>query len=298
VISFGESCYLPHVRLLVTGDQGFIGAWVARALVAAGHNVVGFDRKDGYDLLDATALMRAAAGCEATIHLAALPHDSAGTPDELLAVNVDGTTNVLTAAEAAGHTCVVQFSSAQVFGIGEGEQEPEYFPIDDHHPRNASRPYGQSKVAGEELCESFTARTGIDTISLRPVLVTPPGYPRRRRRTLRRLPEREANPYWEFGAWIDVRDVAAAALAALSCRASGHQRLVLCASDIAGTAPARELATRFAPTVPFRSIACFDADPYAALVDNGRARQVLGWEPKVRFHAPNRPRWLDHLPWG
>jgi UDP-glucose 4-epimerase len=62
-------------------------------------------------------------------------------------------------------------SSAQVFGIAEGERLPDHLPADDGHPRRAVRPYGLSKRLAEDLCEAFTARTGIVTVSLRPVHV-------------------------------------------------------------------------------------------------------------------------------
>jgi len=70
-----------------------------------------------------------------------------------MAVNVLGTWHVLLAAEAAGAGRVIVFSSAQVFGIAEGERLPGYFPVDDAHPRRAARPYGLSKRLAEDLCE-------------------------------------------------------------------------------------------------------------------------------------------------
>ena len=66
---------------------------------------------------------------------------------------------------------MISFSSAQVFGIAEGERLPDYFPVDDAHPRRAARPYGLSKLLGEDLCAGFTSRTGIATVCLRPVAV-------------------------------------------------------------------------------------------------------------------------------
>ena len=92
-----------------------------------------------------------------------------------MAVNVLGTWHVLLAAEAAGVGRVVYFSSGQVFGIAEGERLPDYFPVDDAHPRRAMRPYGLSKCLAEDLCAGFTARTGIPSVSLRPAWVLDPG---------------------------------------------------------------------------------------------------------------------------
>lgn len=85
-----------------------------------------------------------------------------------MAVNVLGTWHVLLAAEAAGAGQVVYFSSGQVFGLAEGERLPDYFLVDDAHPRRAMRPYGLSKCLAEDLCAGFTARTGVPSVALRP----------------------------------------------------------------------------------------------------------------------------------
>jgi nucleoside-diphosphate-sugar epimerase len=160
------------MRILVTGHRGHVGAPVAAKLAGLGHDVVGFDRADGQDVLDLGQVRRAAAGCAAVVHLAALAHDTAGRPEQIMAVNVLGTWHTLLAAEAAGLARVVHFSSAQVFGTAEGERHPDYFPIDDAHPRRAMRAYGLSKCLAEDLCAGFTARTSIPSVSLRPVWVT------------------------------------------------------------------------------------------------------------------------------
>jgi nucleoside-diphosphate-sugar epimerase len=260
--------------------------------------VVGFDLSEGGDVRDRASVLRAAGGCHATIHLAALPHDSHGTPDEMRATNVGGTQNVLDAAEGAGHGRVVSFSSLQALGIARGERLPDSFPIDDDHTLRATRPYGVSKREGEELCEAFAARTGIDTVCLRPVLVTRPAYSRQQRRRLRRHPSAEWDPFWEFGAFIDVRDVVAATLAAVTCPPPGHARLLLYALDIAGSASAMELAARLAPGVPFRTTTRYESAPYSALVDTSRAGAMLGWEPKVRFDAGWRNVFASIGWWG
>jgi UDP-glucose 4-epimerase len=127
-----------------------------------------------------------------------------------MAVNVLGTWHALLAAEAAAATRVVHFSSAQVLGIAEAERAPDYFPVDDAHPRRAMRAYGLSKVLAEDLCAGWTARTGIPTVSLRPVWVWDPGMYRRIEERWRADPRAEWEPYWEYGAFVDVRDVAAA----------------------------------------------------------------------------------------
>jgi UDP-glucose 4-epimerase len=266
------------MRILVTGDRGKIGAPVADFLRRAGHDVVGFDRSDGADILDFPAVEHAAKGCVAIVHLAALAHDTAGTPEQIMAVNVVGTWHVLLAAEAAEAARVIHFSSVQVLGIAEGERLPDYFPVDDAHPRRATRPYGLSKRLSEDLCEAFTSRTGIVTMSLRPVMVHDDASYAQVEGQRRAEPRSEWEPFWDYGAFVDVRDVAAAVGQALTIPLTGHHRALLCASDIAATAPSSQLASRFAPGVPIDS-GRYRANPQAALVDCSAAAALLGWQP-------------------
>jgi UDP-glucose 4-epimerase len=267
------------MRVLVTGHLGNVGAPVTDHLRSLGHEIAGFDRLDGGDLLDLADVTRAAAGCAAIVHLGALAHDTAGSPEQIMAVNVLGTWHVLLAAEAVGVTRVVHFSSAQVLGIAEGERLPDYFPVDDAHPRRAMRAYGLSKRLAEDLCAGFTARTGIASVSLRPVWVWHPGQYQQIQAKWRDDPSSEWEPFWEYGAFVDVRDVATAAELALTVPLTGHHRALLCAADIAGTEPSRSLAARLAPGVPVKDPARYPAGSRRALFDCSAAVATLGWHP-------------------
>ena len=271
------------MRILVTGHRGHVGGPVTERLASLGHDVTGFDRADGDDLLDPGQVRRAAAGCAAVVHLGAVAHDTAGTPEQIMAVNVLGTWHALLAAEAAGAERFIHFSSAQAFGIADGERFPAYFPVDDAHPRKAMRPYGLSKCLAEDLCAGQTARTGIATLSLRPVWVLTPGMYEQIDAQWRAEPRSEGEPFWEWGAFVDVRDVATAVELALTVPWSGHHRALLCAADIAGTRPSLELAARLAPGVPVTDPARYQADPWRALVDCSVAAAILGWRPRYRW---------------
>ncbi len=275
------------MRILVTGHRGHVGGPVIDHLTSLGHETRGFDRADGDDLLDIAAVKNAADGCDAIVHLGAIPHDSAGDPDQIMAVNVLGTWHVLLAAEAAaagesgtaGGMRVVYFSSAQVFGTAGGERLPDYFPIDDEHPRLATRAYGLSKCLAEDLCAAFTARTGIASVALRPVHVWDPGMYGRVRAQWRADPSSEGEPFWEYGAFVDVRDVATAVRLALTVPLDGHHRMLLAATGIAATQPSLDIAARLAPGVPIRDQARYQHDPWNALFDCSTAERVLGWRP-------------------
>lgn len=76
------------MRILVTGHRGNVGGPVADHLEHLGHEVSGFDLADGQDLLELAEVRRAAVGCAAIVHLGALAHDTAGSPEHIMAVNV------------------------------------------------------------------------------------------------------------------------------------------------------------------------------------------------------------------
>jgi UDP-glucose 4-epimerase len=276
---------MEAVRILLTGHRGKVGVTVAAALGRLGHDVVGYDRADGDDLLDPAAVRRAAAGCGAVVHAGAIAHDSLGSPEDIMAVNVLGTWHVLLAAEAAGVGRVVCFSSAQVFGAAEGERLPDYFPVDDAHPRRAMRPYGLSKCLAEDLCAGFTARTGIPTVALRPVWVWDPGMYQRIEARWHADPASEWTPTWEYGQFVDVRDVASAVRLALLVPLDGHHRVLLCASDSAASHPSLDMAVRFTRPVPVRDAARFRRAPWRSLFDCSAAARLLGWEPRYSWSA-------------
>jgi UDP-glucose 4-epimerase len=274
------------MRILLTGHAGLVGTATRRLLTASGAEVRGFDLCDGDDLRDRRAVERAVAGCDAIVHSGALANDVAGTAAEIFETNAVGTWHVLQAAERAGVPRVVYFSSIQVFGIGEGERAPEYLPVDDDHPRNAGRPYGMSKCLAEDLCAAATATSGLTTICLRPACVWTGEHYERFAARRRADPPSEYEPFWEFGAFVDVRDVASAVARALAYNGSDHLRVALCSPDISATAPSRKMARRLCPDVPWRGGSEYETEPWTALI-RGRTAAALGWRPQYTWR-----RWL------
>jgi nucleoside-diphosphate-sugar epimerase len=221
----------PLMRsVLVTGAAGRVGRRVTSCLRADGWAVCRFDVVDGDDVLDEAAVSRAARGSNAIVHTAAIAHDTAGTPAQIVATNVLGTWNVLLAAEAHAASRVVVFSSAQVFGFAEGEGPPAYVPVDDRHPVRASRPYGMSKRLTEDMCAAWTARTAIPTVVLRPVMILDDD-------DLRTVDAGDV----DLGAFVHVRDVADAVSKALTASLDGHVRAILCGPGDFDTTVAREI---------------------------------------------------------
>ena len=273
------------MQVLVTGSRGRIGSVIVEQLQAAGHSVVEFDRVLGDDMRDGAAVRAAAQGCDAIIHLASLLGSPKDDPDETMSVGLQGTWHVLMAAKEAGAKRVISFSSVNALGIFMGQHAPDYFPIDDDHPPRPRSTYGMMKRLGEQMCEYFTFNTGITTVCLRPPGVTLPDWYARARKRWAESPTSEWMPSWEYGAFCDVRDVASAAVLGLTCPDPGHVTLLLCADDIASDTPSREMAAKVHPEVPWRGGAEYEAAPFKALVDNRKAKQVLGWQPKYTWRG-------------
>jgi UDP-glucose 4-epimerase len=266
------------VTVLVTGHRGRLGAAIARALEQGGHPVRGFDLAEGGDVRDYAAVQRAARNATAIVHVAGIAGDRPAPPSDIMATNLLGTWNVLLAAEAEGMRRVVYLSSGKALGML--ERDPAYLPIDDAHPGLPSLPYALSKWLAEEMCSAFTARSGIDTICLRPVQV----FDEASYAAASAAPEwQPGRGPWHMGVHIDLRDVAVATVAAVECRARGHHRLLLCAADIAARRSTLELVRSILPGVPWRGGVEYERDPYRSLIDTGRAERVLDWRPQYRW---------------
>jgi farnesol dehydrogenase len=109
------------MRVLITGATGYLGRSLVAAFQASGHSTVAFSRHasasgvpgetlDG-DVRDAAALARAADGCDALCHSAALVSVWRKRREDFDDVNVGGLQNALDAARAAGIRRVVYTSS-------------------------------------------------------------------------------------------------------------------------------------------------------------------------------------------
>ena len=132
------------MKVFVTGGgRGFIAGHVVRALERAGHEV----RQQWVDVRDADGLERAVLGCDAVVHVAAL-YSYTAPDDELEAVNVGGTANVIAACRSGGARRLVHTSSAGTCGPVAGRSATE----DDQPPDwELAVPYKRTKLAAERL---------------------------------------------------------------------------------------------------------------------------------------------------
>jgi UDP-glucose-4-epimerase GalE len=150
--------------VLVIGGAGYIGSHAARALRAAGHEVVVFDNlSTGYeclasgfelikaDVLDANALARVLPRTDAIMHFAAFAYvgESVANPKKYFRNNVEGGLSLLNAALDAGVKKIIFSSSCAVYGAA------EKVPIEEDNPRQPVNPYGVSKLFFEQALEAY-----------------------------------------------------------------------------------------------------------------------------------------------
>lgn len=174
------------MRALVTGATGFVGAAVARALLASGARVrvlarAGADRRNlealpvevvAGDLTDAASLQQAVAGCEALFHVAADYRLWAPDPAPLYRANVEGTRNILAAARAAGVRRIVHTSSVATVGL-----PPDGSPGEEGTPvslEDMIGHYKRSKFLGEQVALE-AARAGDPVVIVNPSTPIGPG---------------------------------------------------------------------------------------------------------------------------
>jgi UDP-glucose 4-epimerase len=263
------------MKVLLTGNRGRLGPAIQRQLLKDGHEVDGFDLQDGDDILDAAAVTKAASGVRTIVHVAGIAGDRGRSAADILAVNLVGTANVLLAAEAQGVARVVYMSSGRALGML--ERDADYLPLDDKHRGLPSAPYALSKWLSEEMCEAFTARTGIQTICLRPVQVFDEADYRNALAHADSDSSSRPGGVWALGVHINVVDVAEAAAAAVRCDAPAHSRMLLCAADIASDRPTLELVAERVPHIPWRGGREYSTEPFRSLIDTSKAQRILGW---------------------
>jgi farnesol dehydrogenase len=160
------------VQVFVTGCTGYLGRAIVEALRRSGHAVVAFSRSasssglpattiDG-DVRDAAGIVRAARGCDAIIHAAALVAVWRKRPQEFDDINVGGLVNVLDAARQLGIQRVVYTSSFLAL-------PPEGYP-----DASAWNDYQRTKVLALQAADRAVTE-GAPLICLFPGVIYGPG---------------------------------------------------------------------------------------------------------------------------
>jgi GDP-4-dehydro-6-deoxy-D-mannose reductase len=291
--SSGRTC-------LLIGAGGFVGTHWRQAASAAGLRVVaasrrGSDEAPPCDLLDRVAIEECLRAVAPDLILNAAGDPSVARswehPEEARAVNAGGVRNLLEAAArtapAAHLTCL---SSAAVYGQP-GEEE---MPLREESPLAPVSPYGEAKLAMEELCREAGEAGELRIAVIRAFNLVGPGQPpfNAASSLARQIAAAEiggepslqlllGNPEAARDL-IDVRDAARALVALSSGGVTGTFNLCsgqahTVAAQAAALAPMTPLAveTRLDPGLSRPS------DPPLLLGDPGRLREAIGFAPEI-----------------
>jgi UDP-glucose 4-epimerase len=279
------------VRILVSGGAGFIGSHVVDAYLAAGHEVAVLDNFSTgrvenvnpaaavhrIDLRDQPQVEKAVSTFrpELVNHHAAqseVPR-SVADPAYDAQVNIVGGLNLLKACADHGVRKVI-FSSTGGALYG----EPDVVPADEDHPVRPLSPYGTSKLAFEQYLGTFRRTFGVDYTVLR-----------------------YANIY---GARQDFHAEEGRVIAIFASRMLEGKPVTIdwtgehLAALEKGSGGTFHVSTGIPVTINdlFRKLALLTdyrlepkygpgrkGDVYRIALDNTRAREYLGWEPRVNL---------------
>jgi len=281
------------MKVFLTGSEGRIGKHFSSELNHRGIDFVGFDSVNGQDLLDPKSISSAIRGCTTVVHLALLSAERGSVSQNSMGDNLNALFNLLVAAELNLVQTVVFMSSVDVLGIFKGESQPSYFPIDDDHPCHPSTEYGMGKLLGEAMCKAWSERTGIRSIVLRPPGVWIPETYGEITELRSKRPSYEWDPYWEYGAFIDVRDLFEVSLNALTKNGlAKHARYLVSSSDITTSGRGTlELVDMLHPDVPWRDNKNkYEEDRNHSLVDCASAMLDLEWRPSFTWQRYRESR--------
>lgn len=313
--------------VLVTGGAGFIAAHVIAALLKEGRRVRttvrSLDREPQVreqlarlgvepgarlevvtaDLLADDGWSDAVDGVEVVLHVASpVVPGHVESEDEVIVPAREGTLRVLRAARDAGVTRVVLTSAFHAIGFGWGRTD-HTFVEEDWSPLDGPGmdAYGRSKVLAERAAWEFSRDAGLELVALNPVAVLGPVVSASvsgGNAVVRRILSGEVDSYLNL--WIpivDVRDVAAAHVLAMTSPDAGGQRFIVGSGEGLTLAEigailraelgeaASKVTTRTTPSEAIRAAAetnpalrgLADEIDIVKQIDTSKIHRVLGW---------------------
>ena len=170
--------------VVVTGAAGFIGRWVVHELLERGftvrgmddlrngsqRNIAAFDTEDAFEFTTGSVTIRDDVEAVLTeevdfcIHLAAEidVQESLDDPDSHFEANIVGTKHILESCRE-NEIALGLVGTCMVYDMVESETG-----IDESHPVKPASPYAGSKLAAENLAESYYHGYGLPVTIMRP----------------------------------------------------------------------------------------------------------------------------------
>ncbi|HKQ70361.1 MAG TPA: SDR family oxidoreductase [Polyangiaceae bacterium] len=302
---------MARAKYLVTGAAGFIGSNIVAALTARGQRVRALDNlatgrwglltrvvRDASlvetitgDIRDATCVASAMEGIDTVFHQAALGSvpRSIEHPIESDEVNVHGTVTVLERARRAGVRRLLFAASSAAYG------DTPTLPKREDMPPGPLSPYAVSKLACENYLKVFASLYGIETLNLRYFNVFGPNqlpegpYAAAIPRFV--LASLKGEPLTIYGDGEQTRDfcfidnvVRANLLAAdTPNKLEGQVVNIAGGRRISLNELVREIGLVFGKKLDVDYAAPRAGDVRHSLADISRARELIGYEPSVKW---------------
>jgi len=286
----------------VIGGSGFIGSHLVDKLLEHGHEVTVFDIKKphrddvAHIFIDITDLHKTTVALtgyfDVIFHLAAMAdvNDVYRNPVESTIVNVVGVANVLEAARRNGIPRVILASTTWVYDLcpeGENSEDTPFLA------GRANHIYTSQKIAAELLCHSYRKMYGLNFTILRYGI---PYGPRARggtvlatfvQRAFRGEPLIIFGDGSQFRNFIYVEDLAEGNVAALK------EIAVNKTYNLEGKRPVTvrevaEVVRKYVGDVRIEYREPREGDFPGRIVSCEKAKQELGWEPKIDFEEGAR----------
>ncbi len=270
------------MKIAVTGGNGGFGRIVIPGVLAAGHTVVCIDREPLHldaneatryvqtDLADYDAVVRALAGCETLIHLAAIPSPRGHLDHIVHNNNVVASYNALRGAAEVGIRRIVQASSVNAVGQAfSSKPRYDFFPIDERHANYAEDAYALSKWICEQQADALVRGfEGMSIASLRFHWIKP------RADVIKAYGNSDEN-FWRYlAAYTDPQAAVRSCVQAISAPFQGHEVFYIVAPETIVETPTLALAAHHFPNVPITG----DLSGNRAFMTSAKAERMLGWK--------------------
>ncbi len=300
-------CYIlqngvKSMKVIITGGNGRAGSYIVKEFLDNHYEVVNADLTSPnfieptdkqipnlsfkkIDFTDFGQTLSAIEGCDAIVHLAAIPNPMTLPPHEVFRINMMSTYNVLESAFLLNIKKIVLASSINAIGAafplelwGQDPIMPKYLPVDENHPTRASDVYATTKWLGEEMAEAFTRRYDVQISSLRFMGLWDENRLLNHKKDENKdtITSRKISGFFSY---TDRRDAAKACRLSIEKDWIGHEAFFIASSDTTSNINTSELVKIAYPEVKLNK----NFQQNESLISISKAKKIMNWEPEYSW---------------